>query len=80
MSQGAKSAILSALLLAVVLLAWHIGTLPKGGAAQVMDPEYAKLMGLDKPKSDGLPTLAQMGETIWKQVSDPFYDAGSTGR
>jgi len=79
-SQRAKSAILSCLLLAVVLLAWHIGTLPKGGAAQAVDPEYAKLMGLDKPKSDGLPTLAQMGATIAKQLSDPFYDAGSNDK
>ena len=80
MSQRTKSAILSCLLLAVVLLAWHIGTLPKGGAAQAVDPEYAKLMGLDKPKSDGLPTLAQMGGTIAKQLSDPFYDAGSNDK
>jgi nitrate/nitrite transport system permease protein len=79
-SQRAKSAILSCLLLAVVLLAWHIGTLPKGGAAQAVDPEYAKLMGLDKPKSDGLPTLAQMGGTIARQLSDPFYDAGSNDK
>jgi nitrate/nitrite transport system permease protein len=80
MSQGAKSAILSALLLAVVLLVWHIGTLPKGGPVQAVDAEYAKLMGLDKTKSDGLPTLGQMGETIWKQLSDPFYDAGSNDK
>jgi len=79
-SQRAKSAILSCLLLAVVLLAWHVGTLPKGGAAQAVDPEYARLMGLDKPKSDGLPTPAQMGTTIAKQLSDPFYDAGSNDK
>jgi nitrate/nitrite transport system permease protein len=79
-SPRAKSAVLSLLLLAVVLLAWHIGTLPKGGAAQAMDPEYAKLMGLDKPKSDGLPTLGVMGETIVKQLADPFYDAGSNDK
>lgn len=76
MSPAAKSAVLSCLLLAVVLLAWHIGTLPRGGPVPSMDPEYARLMGLDKPKSDGLPTLAQMGSTIAKQLSDPFYDAG----
>jgi len=33
-------------------------------------------MGLDKPKADGLPTLAQMAGTAWKQLSNPFYDAG----
>ncbi len=80
MPQRARSAILSCLLLAVVLLAWHVGTLPKGGAAQAVDPEYARLMGLDKPKSDGLPTPAQMGATIATQLSDPFYDAGSNDK
>jgi nitrate/nitrite transport system permease protein len=79
-SRRAASAALSCLLLAVVLLAWHIGTLPKVGAAQAVDPEYAKLMGLDKAKSDGLPTLGTMGETIVKQLSDPFYDAGSNDK
>ncbi len=74
------SAILSCLLLVVVLLAWHIGTLPKTGAAEAVDPEYARLMGLDKPKSDGLPTLGVMGETIVKQLRDPFYDAGSNDK
>jgi nitrate/nitrite transport system permease protein len=37
-------------------------------------------MGLDKPKSDGLPTLGQLGSTAWKQLSDPFYDAGSNDK
>jgi nitrate/nitrite transport system permease protein len=74
------SAILSCLLLVVVLLSWHIGTLPKTGAAAAVDPEYARLMGLDKPKSDGLPTLGVMGETIVKQLADPFYDAGSNDK
>ncbi len=72
----AKSAVLSALLFAVLLGIWHLATLPKGGPAQAVDPEYAKLMGLDKPKSDGLPTLAQLGGTIARQLADPFYDAG----
>jgi nitrate/nitrite transport system permease protein len=80
MSQGIKAAILSVMLLAVCLGAWHLATLPKGGAAAAMDPEYAKLMGLDKPKTDGLPTLAQMGATAWKQLSNPFYDAGSNDK
>ena len=80
MSLGARAAILSALLLALILGAWHLATLPKAGIAQNVDPEYAKLMGLDKPKSDGLPTLAQMGATAWKQLSNPFYEAGSNDK
>jgi nitrate/nitrite transport system permease protein len=80
MSQGVKAAILSALLLGVCLLVWHVATLPKANSAAAVDPEYAKLMGLDKAKTDGLPTLAQMGATAWKQLSHPFYDAGSNDK
>ena len=76
LSARGRSAILSLLLLVVLLLAWHIATAPKAVSMPGMDPEYAKLMGLDAPKADGLPTLAQMGTTAWKQLSNPFYDAG----
>ena len=72
-----KAALVSALLLAACLLAWHVATLPKAVAGAAVDPEYAKLMGLDKAKSDGLPTLSQLGATAWKQLSPPFSDAGS---
>jgi nitrate/nitrite transport system permease protein len=75
-----KAALVSALLFAACLLAWHVATLPKASSGAAVDPEYAKLMGLDKPKSDGLPTLAQMGSTAWKQLSHPFYDAGSNDK
>jgi nitrate/nitrite transport system permease protein len=80
MRQGAKAAVLSILLLAVCLGAWHLATLPQASAAAAVDPEYAKLMGLDKPKAGGLPTLAQLGATAWKQLSNPFYDAGSNDK
>ncbi len=81
LSVRARAAILSLLIAAVFLAAWHVATLPKGAAAgPAMDPEYAKLMGLDKAKSDGLPTPAQLGATAWKQLSDPFYDAGSNDK
>lgn len=80
MSQGARAAVLSLLLLAILLGAWHLATLPKGATAGGVDPEYAKLMGLDKAKSDGLPPLAELGRTAWKQLSNPFYDAGSNDK
>jgi nitrate/nitrite transport system permease protein len=79
-SLGARAAVVSLLLAAVVLGAWHLATLPKRGAPQAMDPEYAKLMGLDKPRNDGLPTPADVGATAWKQLSHPFYDAGSNDK
>ena len=80
MRERAKSWLLSVMLLAVLLFAWHFASLPRGGPAAAMDPEYAKLMGLDQAKSDGLPTLSQMGATAWKQISNPFYDGGSNDK
>jgi nitrate/nitrite transport system permease protein len=80
MSQGVRAAVVSLLLLALCLGAWHLATLPKAGAAASVDPEYAKLMGLDTQKADGLPTLSQLGATAWKQLSNPFYDAGSNDK
>ncbi len=80
MGRRARSAVLSLLLLVVLLFAWHFASLPRAGTPAGMDPEYAKLMGLDQPKSDGLPPLSVMGATAWKQLSDPFYDAGSNDK
>jgi nitrate/nitrite transport system permease protein len=38
--------------------------------------EYEQLQGKSAKKTDGLPTPAQMGETVKKHLSDPFYDKG----
>jgi nitrate/nitrite transport system permease protein len=70
-----KAAILSLTLFAVFLLVWHIATIPKE-TASATDTEYAKLMGGGAPKTTGLPTPAQIGETLLKQLRDPFYDNG----
>jgi nitrate/nitrite transport system permease protein len=80
MRERAKSWVLSLLLLAILLFSWHLASLPKAATANAGDAEYAKLMGLDKPRNDGLPTLSTMRSTIWKQLSDPFYDAGSNDK
>src|SRR5258708_30566531 len=75
-----KAALLSALLLAACLLVSHLATLPNTAPPVAIYPEYAKLLGLDKSKSDGLPTLSQLRATAWKQLSHPFYDAGSNDK
>jgi nitrate/nitrite transport system permease protein len=74
-SLPAKAALLSAVLLAVFVMVWHVATIPKDTASAV-DTEYAKLMGGGAPKTTGLPTPAQIAETVLKQVRDPFYDNG----
>ena len=74
-SLAAKAALLSALIFAVFLLAWHIATLPKESAV-VADTEYARLMGGGATKSSALPTPADIGRTIATQLAHPFYDNG----
>jgi nitrate/nitrite transport system permease protein len=74
-SMPVKAAVLTVLLLGVVLFVWYLATLPTGAASTATD-EYAKLMGKGTRKSDGFPTPAQLGETIVRQLSDPFYDNG----
>ena len=78
-SLNLKAALLSLLLLACLLGAWHLGTAPaERSPASAAQDEYAKLMGRASgaAKSGGLPTLAQMGETIARHLADPFYDNG----
>jgi nitrate/nitrite transport system permease protein len=74
-SMTVKAALLSALILVVFLLGWHIATLPKEAAA-VADTEYARLMGAGTSKTSGLPTPADIGRTIISQLAHPFYDNG----
>ena len=86
--QRLQGGVLSLLLLLVLLGIWHLATLqgPTAAAAPALTPEqieYAKLMGKDPAtgadatqKSDGFPTLAQMGETVVAHLSNPFYDNG----
>ena len=74
-SQGLRAGVLSACILALVLVLWHLATAPVA-APQYADPEYARLMGGKGQTSSGLPSLPQMGAAIWKHVSNPFYDNG----
>jgi nitrate/nitrite transport system permease protein len=78
-SLNLRAAALSLLLLVVLLGAWHLATVPSSPAnAGAEADEYAKLMGKVSaaPKSDGLPTLAQMAEAAGRHLSAPFYDNG----
>jgi nitrate/nitrite transport system permease protein len=82
-TQGFRAGLVSALVLALFLGAWHIATFSAGPAAQAAglsaeQLEYQKMMGKDpgSSKAVGFPTLAQMGQTVVKQLSDPFYDRG----
>jgi len=75
---GWRAALISLLLLGCLLMVWHLATLPKESAANAAQDEYARLMGKSggAARNDGFPGLAQMGESIRKELSNPFYDNG----
>ncbi len=83
-SLNTKAGLLSLLIFLSFLGLWFLATLPSGGtpamaAAQSAEQaEYNKMMGKDagSTKTTGFPTLGQMGATVVKQLSDPFYDNG----
>lgn len=86
-----KGALLSSIIFLMMLAVWHLATTSKPINAKT-DPvlavesskaqtEYDLLMGKgskDVPAEikSGFPTLTQMGQTFYKQLSDPFYDKG----
>ncbi|MGQ0509945.1 MAG: nitrate ABC transporter permease [Betaproteobacteria bacterium] len=72
-----KAALVSLLLLSVFLGAWHLATLPKTGT-QVVDPEYAKLVGQQAStgQKSAFPTPADFGAKLVEHLRDPFYDKG----
>ena len=78
-AQSFVAGLLSLLFLGVFLGIWHLATLPKKEVAAAQD-EYAKLMGKGTKKSDGFPTLGQLGETAIAQLKDPLYDRGANDK
>ena len=84
-SLNAKAGLVSLLIFAVFLGVWYLATMQPAGtpvattagltAEQI---EYQKMMGKDpgNTKTTGFPTLGQMGVTVVKQLSNPFYDNG----
>lgn len=86
-----KGALLSVILFLMMLAVWYLATAPKSGinqpdrvsaaTATSGNSEYDLLMGkgskdVAPDQKSGFPTLTQMGETFYKQLSDPFYDKG----
>lgn len=75
--------IVSVAILLVLLFLWHAYTAPKVVKAPTNEAatssEYAELMGKGGSQEvvkSGFPTLTKMGETIYTQLSHPFYDNG----
>lgn len=73
-----RALVLSLAILVVFLTAWHVGTQSGGtGPAANIDPEYAKLMGLEVTQGkSAMPGPLDVAATIWGHLRDPFYDKG----
>ena len=69
--------LLSLAVLLVFLALWHAATRQETGA-QVVDAEYAKLVGSAAAtgQKSAFPTPADVGRKLWEHVTNPFYDKG----
>jgi len=75
-SLNTRAALLSVLILAAFLFAWHVGVQGRT-AVQQMDPEYAALMGAAATQgTSAMPGPLDVGAQIWKHLREPFYDRG----
>lgn len=72
-----KAALISLLIFAVFVGAWHLATQPKESTALAgVDAEYAAMMGKGAEKSGGFPPPVAVGRAFVDYLSDPFYDKG----
>jgi len=69
--------LLSIAILLAFLAVWHVGTMQEAGK-QVVDPEYAKLVGSAAAtgQKSALPGPGEVGRKLWDHLNDPFYDKG----
>ena len=75
-SLGFRAGLLSAVLFAIFVGAWHIAV-SGTSAVQQMDPEYAKLVGASASTGkSAMPGPLDVGRTLWGHVKRPFYDNG----
>ena len=76
-----RAALLSLLLLTSFLALWFVLTLPSGGS-QVVDDEYAKLVGSAAAtgQKSAFPTPQDFAAKVYEHISDPLYDRGSNDK
>ena len=69
--------LLSVAVLLVFLALWHAST-RQDTSAQVVDAEYAQLVGkaAASGQKSAFPSPGEVGKKIWGHVMDPFYDKG----
>jgi nitrate/nitrite transport system permease protein len=78
LSPRLRAGLLSLIILALFIGAWHLATLPAGGGQKVND-DYAALVGnaAASGNKSAMPTPAEVGAKLWVHLSDPFYVRGT---
>jgi nitrate/nitrite transport system permease protein len=69
--------LLSVAVLLVFLAVWHAATRQEAGP-QVVDAEYARLVGSAAAtgQKSAFPAPAEVGRKLWEHLTDPFFDRG----
>ena len=76
-SLGLRAGVVSLAIFVLFALVWHIAVLPKGGSGPAMDPEYAKLMGIQTVGAkSAMPGPLDIAAKLWEHLRRPFYDNG----
>jgi nitrate/nitrite transport system permease protein len=71
-----RAGLVSVLLFAAFLLAWHLAV-RGSGPTQQMDPEYAKLMGATATQGkSAMPGPLDVAAKLFEHLRRPFYDNG----
>jgi nitrate/nitrite transport system permease protein len=75
-SLSLRAAIVSIVIFALFITAWHLATRGTGNVAQ-MDPEYAKLMGVTATHGkSAMPGPLDVAKALWGHLNQPLYDKG----
>lgn len=75
-----RAGLLSLVILAIFLGAWHIATAGSTPIANI-DPEYAKLLGQTATQGkSAMPGPLDVGRALWTHLRDPFYDRGTNDK
>ena len=78
MALRVRSALLLALILAVLLGGWQFAATPAAPTGPALDPEYAKLLGTAAQggQQTPMPRPSDVAERAWQLLRDPFYVHG----
>ncbi len=81
-SLSLRAGLLSILIFVAIVGIWQVATMPTAATGPAMDPEYARLVGAAAAtgSKSAMPTPADIAETIWKHLADPFYVRGSNDK